>query len=342
MYARVKVLEKDEPKQVQLGPGRFFLAQNVGNDKSIKVLCDIIATMFSKSCLELIFEPQELYSKAALRQFFEQIAHSSVMRLNEASMDKLFDLMTMAVKYQVLLCKEPSELVLVTLNHLDGVKAIFKEHGHILECIDHAYTLLMDNFVETPLWEMAAVRSEVLNYLLGSRVKVSLMLREKRQLEDGRCAVLAAVVPGTVRYFNQGEVSHVDEFPVTEQFKMSQEHQHGMAMPMMSRGTTLGHNMYRSHESTHIKGAGGTASRVGTPPAGNEMKVDSKKGREQPEKSAKKGKARGAELLEMMDEAAADSTRARPKSKQSGKPMSRAASAKRKGSTGSSAATKKT
>lgn len=30
-----------------------------------------------------------------------QLAHSSIMRLNESSMSKLFDLVTMGVKYQV-------------------------------------------------------------------------------------------------------------------------------------------------------------------------------------------------------------------------------------------------
>lgn len=57
-------------------------------------------------------------------------------------MDKLFDLMVMAFKYQVLLCKEPSELVLVTTNHLDGVKIIFKDHPKILELIIYAHQLV--------------------------------------------------------------------------------------------------------------------------------------------------------------------------------------------------------
>ncbi|KAI1714192.1 organic solute transport protein 1 domain-containing protein [Ditylenchus destructor] len=264
-------------------------AQNVGNDKSIKVLCDIIATMFNKNCLELIFEPQELYSRAALRSFFEQIAHSSVMRLNEASMDKLFDLMTMAVKYQVLLCKEPTELVLVTLNHLDGVKAIFKDHRHIIDVVQSAHNLLMDNFVETPLWEMAAVRSEMLNYFLGARVKVSLMLREKRQLDDGRFVLFppgpdgdeqielpySAVVPGSVRYACQGEVNKIDTFPVVEKYNVSpdqQKQQPGGTTVMLARGTTLGYNMYKAQEgATQVHGGSGMTGRTESPPAGNEM-----------------------------------------------------------------------
>jgi hypothetical protein len=62
-------------------------------------------------------------------------------------MDKLFDLMLMAVKYQFLLCKEPSELVLLTMNHLDGMKTIFKDHPNILEHIDYANTLASVNWL---------------------------------------------------------------------------------------------------------------------------------------------------------------------------------------------------
>ena len=35
-----------------------------------------------------------------LKTMFDKLAHASIMRLNSNSMDKLYDLMTMAVKYQ--------------------------------------------------------------------------------------------------------------------------------------------------------------------------------------------------------------------------------------------------
>ena len=68
---------------------------------------------------------------------FDKLAHASIMRLNANSMDKLYDLMTMAVKYQVgrfdlkkkkkfagaqvLMCHNPRHLVSLTLNHLDAI-----------------------------------------------------------------------------------------------------------------------------------------------------------------------------------------------------------------------------
>ncbi len=53
------------------------------------VLQDVIATMFSVKFVEEMFKPQELYTNASTRQIFDRIAHSSIMRLNESSMDKV-------------------------------------------------------------------------------------------------------------------------------------------------------------------------------------------------------------------------------------------------------------
>ena len=50
---------------------------------------DIIATMFNKKFMEELFKPQELYSKKALRTVYDRLAHASIMRLNQASMDKV-------------------------------------------------------------------------------------------------------------------------------------------------------------------------------------------------------------------------------------------------------------
>ncbi|XP_064804687.1 protein OSCP1-like [Oncorhynchus masou masou] len=51
---------------------------------------DIITTMFNKTFLEELFKPHELYSKKTLRTVFDRLAHASIMRLNQASMDKMY------------------------------------------------------------------------------------------------------------------------------------------------------------------------------------------------------------------------------------------------------------
>ena len=53
------------------------------------VLSDVVKTMYSKKFIAELFKPQPLYSNRSTRQIFDRLAHSSIMRLNENSMDKV-------------------------------------------------------------------------------------------------------------------------------------------------------------------------------------------------------------------------------------------------------------
>jgi hypothetical protein len=115
-------------------------AQNVPEDKSKRVLQDVVRTMYNKMFIDELFRPQDVYSMAATRQIFDRLAHSSIMRLNESSMDKLFDLMTMGFKYQMLACSYPQELMHVTLNHLYNLRAKVEEVRSRRAACDRAAT----------------------------------------------------------------------------------------------------------------------------------------------------------------------------------------------------------
>ena len=53
------------------------------------VLDDIASTMFNEKFLEEIFlRHAALHSRRILRAMFDKLAHASIMRLNENSMDK--------------------------------------------------------------------------------------------------------------------------------------------------------------------------------------------------------------------------------------------------------------
>mmetsp|Transcript_21029 Transcript_21029/g.20172 ORF Transcript_21029/g.20172 Transcript_21029/m.20172 type:complete len:92 (+) Transcript_21029:137-412(+) len=66
--------------------------------------------MLSKKFVEELFRPQDLYTMASVRQIFEKLAHSSIMKLNTTSMNKLFDLMLMGIKFQFTSCASPDEI----------------------------------------------------------------------------------------------------------------------------------------------------------------------------------------------------------------------------------------
>ena len=52
------------------------------------MLQDVIRTMYNPKFIEELFRPQDIYTMASTRQIFDRLAHSSIMRLNETSMDK--------------------------------------------------------------------------------------------------------------------------------------------------------------------------------------------------------------------------------------------------------------
>lgn len=57
---------------------------------------------------------------------------------------QLYDLMTMAFKYQVLLCPRPKDVLLVTFNHLDAIKGLIQDSPTILHQVDETFRQLTD------------------------------------------------------------------------------------------------------------------------------------------------------------------------------------------------------
>lgn len=49
----------------------------------------------------------------------------------------------MAFKYQVSLCLRPKEIILITLNHMDAIRAFVEGQPNIKQQVDHVYRLLI-------------------------------------------------------------------------------------------------------------------------------------------------------------------------------------------------------
>ncbi|KAL4657562.1 protein OSCP1 isoform X2 [Arapaima gigas] len=184
-------------------------AQNIPSDKAKKVMNDIITTMFNKKFLEELFKPQELYSKKALRTVFDRLAHASIMRLNQASMDKLYDLMTMAFKYQVLLCPRPKDLLLVSFNHMDAIRDFVRDAPSILNQVDETYRQLIEMYTSLSGGEFQLIRQTLLIFFQDMHIRVSIFLKDKVQNSNGRFVLptsgpvpYGTQIPGLIRMFN--------------------------------------------------------------------------------------------------------------------------------------------
>ncbi len=51
--------------------------------------------------------------------------------------------MTMAFKYQVSLCLKPSEILLITLNHMDAMRSYVEDSPNIRSQVEYVFKLLL-------------------------------------------------------------------------------------------------------------------------------------------------------------------------------------------------------
>ena len=228
-------------------------AQNIADDKASRVLQDVVTTMFSDQFLGELFKPQRMYSAAATRQLFDQLAHSSIMRLNTASMDKLYDLMAMAAKHQLLLAPSPFDLPQIAYNHIDTLKKMHLS-AESKKLIDAAATQLHVLYATYTYTDYFALRQSLARFYQEKRVKVSLFLQEGLQLADGNiaCSAQGALpvntdLPGRVVYYEDGKEVR------SEALKLANAS--GVKERSASEKTELGLNLYAKDKRKKARAA---------------------------------------------------------------------------------------
>ena len=129
---------------------------------------DIVSTMFNRRFIEEIFNKhQPIYSRRVLKTMFDKLAHASIMKLNSNSMDKLYDLMTMAVKYQVLMCHNPRHLIALTLNHLDAILS-YVTCPVVAVNVEAAFDQFVQNYASMTLGDLQSVRCAISSIMINT------------------------------------------------------------------------------------------------------------------------------------------------------------------------------
>eukprot|EP01084_Bolivina_argentea_P232628 392039_1 len=176
-------------------------AQKITSDKSSRVLLDTVSALFDSTMIDTIFKQRRIYESSAVRQLFHQITHSSIMRLNDQSMDKLYDLMLMGLKVQLLRSRDCYELIESTLNHIDNIYNIINnsnlidaindtdnnsENESILNMIHNVRERITRTYlVLISLPKLLVVRKYLFQWLQDRRIKVSILLQKNLQSLDG-------------------------------------------------------------------------------------------------------------------------------------------------------------
>jgi hypothetical protein len=214
---------------VNLGAEMLFVldqrlqAQAVAPDKASRVITETVCSMLNPATLSAFLEPEDVFSQRSARRVFDKLAHSSIMRLNKPSMDKLYDLMTMAWKYQLLQSVGPRALLDITYRHLEQLRALVGGSVEATKAVDAASTVIAATYATLPLGELAALRRAVFRFVQDRHVKVSLFLAEGRKLQMPDATIVldgfdllppGTEASGTVRYFDaSGKVTGTQKLP---------------------------------------------------------------------------------------------------------------------------------
>ena len=126
----------------------------------------------------------------SVRQLFEKLAHSSIMRLNATSMNKLFDLMLMSIKLQMLRTKYPEEIYQVTMNHLNTLLEILvnqdaKGNEDVIDLVKESLNFVTSTYQGMRPYDWIILRQTLLRFLQGKNVKVSIFIQDNLQSNSG-------------------------------------------------------------------------------------------------------------------------------------------------------------
>lgn len=110
---------------------------------SFTVLDDVTAALLNPKILSSVFEEKPLTKISLLRSTLECVVLSSIMKLDKSSMNKLFDLMIMMVKYQLIAATGPVEVVLLTLNHTDAMRDMVT-NPNAQQCVGLVHQMVID------------------------------------------------------------------------------------------------------------------------------------------------------------------------------------------------------
>ncbi|UJR14606.1 hypothetical protein I4U23_001601 [Adineta vaga] len=237
-------------------------AQEIVDQKATKVINDIVSAMFNGKFIEELFRPQELYPKKAVKHIFEKVAHSSIMRLNEASMDKLYDLMTMSVKFQIMLCPCASDIMKVTYNHVNSMRKLVRSSA-VLDLLDKAFIAFNKQYERLNDVEWFLIRDTILFYFQDIHIRVSIFLRENLQNQQGQFIMSTDGIvptgfqpPGEIRTYKRGRLNHTHTFDAGERHEPSDE----------TRSFRLGLNIYTKSKHADTNLLSDTAIRHSTVP----------------------------------------------------------------------------
>ncbi|XP_055855545.1 protein OSCP1 [Episyrphus balteatus] len=162
-------------------------AQKISPEKSAEVMRDITSVLLDPKLVERLIigsqQQKSLITAEHCKFMLGDIACCSLMRLDDGSMGKLWNLMTMIFKWQMFVTKHPQHLLDVTFRHLDGLG---KMHPEVKKSIlvDYTKNTILDFWNSNTETIQLGIYKTIKSWLECFNVKISLLLRLGFQAMD--------------------------------------------------------------------------------------------------------------------------------------------------------------
>ncbi|KAL4497693.1 hypothetical protein ABPG73_020790 [Tetrahymena malaccensis] len=186
-----------------------LIAQKVDPVKTVQVLNDILRSLFSQQLFTELMKPQKIMQMSFFKTLITKMVHCSIMKLNEASMQKLIDLILMDFKAQIVNTMHPAELYDVTQNHFNGIINIMK-NGPAVEYLIYVQKKFEEIYSPMLPFDFLQIKIELLAFLQDVKQKVYVFIEDKTQNQHGDIRIVNSQtagphvqIPGLITKYDQ-------------------------------------------------------------------------------------------------------------------------------------------
>lgn len=159
----------------------------------LPVLTDVATVLLHPKLLDELFLPQPVATHAIIKQLLQDISTTSIMRLDDYSMSKLWDLMTMIFKWQLSVTTNQN-IFDITRRHLKSIAILLPHYFPkcLIEQAMHRFEVLVQKFNDD---DYRCLSNTMILWFSEYHTKISVLLRLGLQKKDGTFCL-----PATIQY----------------------------------------------------------------------------------------------------------------------------------------------
>ncbi|CAD8121535.1 unnamed protein product [Paramecium sonneborni] len=223
-------------------------AQGIDKEKGLIVLNDLALKIYTYPNLQKIFTPSKTLTVNEIFTLIDQIVHCSIMKLNEDSLSKLFDLIIMTLKAYLMKSNSPYEIYLCTIKHFDVIQEIGINDQAIQALLQCKQTFI-DKYSKLTSFDYMMIRGEIMKLLTGKFTRVQMFLNDKSQNQDGTFQQRSYGISG----YGVEQPGSIKMIQIPENYNVilaiSSQYKENTSISPFKGTSTLGENIFQNKES---------------------------------------------------------------------------------------------